>query len=155
MLNRMTAWMKGSTPGLRLPWRMFLVGFAVRVLYITLARSYHVRPLEDHFQFGWEIGRIARALVTGYGYADPFTGHTGPTAWSPPLYPLILAGVFRVCGVYTPLAGWSILVVNSFFSAAIAPAVYEIAERCYGDAARTLNRGRDGALGSGWVWALY
>jgi hypothetical protein len=146
--------MKGSgSPALRLPWRMFWVGLAVRVLYITLAHSYHFRTFQDHFQFGWEIGRIARALVTGYGYADPFTGHTGPTAWSPPLYPLLLAAVFKLCGIYTPLSAWAILVVNSLFSAAIAPAVYEIAARCY-DSHNT-NPTRSVALWSGWLWALY
>src|SRR5580698_8907300 len=139
-----------KNPLFRAPSSMFWAGFLIRVLYITIVHTYRVRPEEDHLQFAWEMGRIARALVTGYGYADPFTGHTGPTAWSPPLYPLILAGVFRVCGVYTPLAGWAILTVNSLFSAAIAPAMYEIAERCYGEASRTLNRGRDVALWAGW-----
>ena len=71
-----------------IPWRIFWVGLVVRLLYMTLAHTYHVRPAQDHFAFGWESGRIARALVTGFGYADPFTGHTGPTAWHPPLYPL-------------------------------------------------------------------
>jgi hypothetical protein len=146
--------MKGSgSPALRLPWRMFWVGLAVRVLYITLAHSYHFRTFQDHFQFGWEVGRIARALVTGYGYADPFTGHTGPTAWSPPLYPLLLAAVFKLCGIYTPLSAWAILVVNSIFSAAAAPAVYEIAARCYDS--RSTNPNRSVALWSGWLWALY
>jgi hypothetical protein len=156
--------MKGSDTGLRLPWRMFWAGFAVRVLYITLAHSYHIRLLQDHFQFGWEIGRIARALATGFGYSDPFTGHTGPTAWSPPLYPLLLAAVFKLFGVYTPLSAWVILVINSLFSAAIAPAVYEIAHRCYDAAHQNPNRSHDAgrprsnrsvALWSGWLWALY
>jgi hypothetical protein len=154
MITRILAWMKGSNSGLRLPWRMFWIGLAVRVLYITLARSYHIRALEDHFQFGWEIGRIARALAAGYGYADPFTGHTGPTAWSPPLYPLLLAGVFKLFGVYTPLSAWAILTVNSIFSALIAPAVYEIAHRCF-DAAQPNTNNRSVALWSGWLWALY
>jgi hypothetical protein len=153
-ISRISAWMKGSgSTSLRLPWRMFWVGLAVRVLYITIAHSYHFRTFQDHFQFGWEVGRIARALVTGYGYADPFTGHTGPTAWSPPLYPLLLAGVFKLCGIYTPLSAWAILTINSIFSAATAPAVYEIAKRCYDN--RTANPARSVALWSGWLWALY
>jgi hypothetical protein len=153
-ISRLSTWMKGSgSPKLRLPWRIFWVGLAVRVLYITLAHSYHFRAFQDHFQFGWEVGRIARALATGYGYADPFTGHTGPTAWSPPLYPLLLAAVFKHCGVYTPLSAWAILTLNSVFSAAIAPAIYEIAVRCYD--ARTSNSNRSVALWSGWLWALY
>ena len=133
--------------------RMFWTGLAVRLLYLTLAHTYRFRPAEDHFQFGWEMGRIARALATGYGYADPFGGHTGPTAWTPPLYPLLMAGAFKVFGVYSNAAGWAILAVNSVFSAATAPAVYEIARRCYG--ARGGYDGRKVALWSGWLWALY
>ena len=76
----------------RAPSSMFWAGFLVRVLYITIVHTYRIRPEEDHLQFGWEMGRIARALATGFGYADPFTGHSGPTAWSPPLYPLLIAG---------------------------------------------------------------
>jgi hypothetical protein len=150
-IARIVSWIKGDTTSLRLPWHMFWVGLAVRVLYITLAHSYHFRTFLDHFQFGWEDGRIARALVTGYGYADPFTGHTGPTAWSSPLYPLLLAGVFKLCGIYTPLSAWAILSLNSIFSAAVAPAVYEIATRCY----PSTNPNRSVALWSGWLWALY
>ncbi|QNI38718.1 hypothetical protein H7846_17610 [Edaphobacter sp. 4G125] len=146
--------MKGDDLGgsrARLPWRLFWTGLIVRLLYIVLAHSYHFRALNDHFQYGWEAGRIARALATGYGYADPFSGHTGPTAWLTPIYPLIMAGAFKLFGVYTPLSAFAILAVNSIFSAATAPAVYEIAWRCY-DAQ---GFGRRVALWSGWIWALY
>ncbi len=145
------AWMRCDDDPSRLPWRIFWVGFAVRVLYMTLAHGYRIRVIDDHFDFGWEMGRIARALATGYGYADPFNGHSGPTAWNPPLFPLILAGVFKVFGVYTPQSAWVILALNCVFSAAVAPAVYEVAWRCFG-------RAREGmkiALWSGWLWALY
>lgn len=131
--------------------RMFWVGFAIRVLYMTLAHSYRFRATEDHFPFGWEMGRIARALATGRGFADPFGGHTGPTAWTPPLYPLLMGAYFRLFGVYSNLAAWFLLVTNSVFSAATAPAIFEIADRCYGD--RT--DGKRVALWSGWLWALY
>src|ERR1700676_2106079 len=110
----------------RAPWTIFWAGFLLRVLYITLAHTYRIRLAEDHLQFGWEMGRIARALVTGYGYADPFDGHTGPTAWVPPLYPLLLAGIFKICGVYSAASAWVVLALNSFFSAITALAVYEI-----------------------------
>ena len=151
MIGRILAWMRGSGDGLRLPWRMFWVAFGVRVLYMTLAHTYHVRTFQDHFQFAWEVGRIARALATGYGYADPFVGHTGPTAWSPPLYPLLIAGVFKIFGIYTPASAWVVLTLNSLFSAAIVPAIYEIATRCYD----RYGHGKGVALWSGWLWALY
>jgi len=128
------------------PRTIFFTGLILRVLYITIAHTYRFRPFEDHFTFGYEMGRIARALATGYGYADPFNGHTGPTAWEPPLYPLLLAGVFKLCGVYSALSGWLILALNSVFSAATAVFLYFIADRCYN---------RRIALWSAWIWALY
>ena len=137
--------------GSRAPRRLFWTALIVRLLYITLAHTYRIRLGNDHFEFGWEMGRIARALGSGYGYADPFNGHTGPTAWTPPLYPLLLAGVFKLFGVYTLKSAWVILAINSVFSAATAPAVYQIGWRCFG---RT-DEGMKIALWSGWLWALY
>ncbi len=127
-------------------WTVFWVAFLVRVLYLTLAHTYHIRTGQDHFEFGYEMGRIAQALATGYGYADPFIGHTGPTTWVPPLYPLLLAGVFKIFGVYTLRSAWVILTINSFFSALTTLTTYEIASRCFN---------RRVALWSAWIWALY
>ena len=135
----------------RAPRSIFWAGFLLRVLYITFAHTYRIRLAEDHLQFGWEMGRIARALVTGYGYADPFTGHSGPTAWVPPLYPLLLAGVFKIFGVYTATSAWVILTINSIFSAATALLIYEIAARCF----RPTGRAHKIALWSAWLWAVY
>ena len=130
----------------RAPLTIFWTGLLIRVLYITIAHTYRFSPFEDHFTFGYEMARVARALVTGYGYADPFSGHTGPTSWVPPLYPLLIAAVFKLTGVYAPLSAWILLTLNSVFSAATALAVYEIAARCYN---------RKVALWSAWIWALY
>lgn len=127
-------------------WVVFWVAFGVRVLYLTFAHTYHIRPYDDHFPFGWEMGRVARSLAMGHGFADPFAGHTGPTAWVPPLYPLLLAGVFKLFGVYTALSAWTILTINSVFSAATAPLIYKLAQRCYN---------RKVAVWSAWIWALY
>jgi hypothetical protein len=132
---------------------MFWAGFIIRVLYITLAHTYRVRLGQDHLQFGWEMGRIARAISTGYGYADPFTGHTGPTAWVPPLYPLLLAGIFKIFGVYSATSAWVILTINSVFSAATSSVIYEIAARCFNSLGSS--RARKIALWSGWLWALH
>ena len=109
-----------ATPGtgFRAPQRIFWIGLVVRLLYITLAHTYRVRVILDHFQFGWEAGRIARAVATGHGYADPFLGPSGPTTWIPPLFPLVLAGVFKLFGVYTAISAWMILAIDSVFSAA-------------------------------------
>ena len=125
---------------------VFWVAFILRLLYMTLAHTYHLRTGQDHFAFGYEMGRVAQALVTGHGYADPFIGHTGPTTWVPPLYPLLLAGVFKIFGVYTLRSAWVILAINSFFSALTTLTTYEIAARCFN---------RRVAVWAAWIWALY
>ncbi len=134
-------------PDFRAPRAIFWAGFLVRVLYITLAHTYRIKPVDDHFQFGWEMGRIARSLVADRSFADPFTGHTGPTAWCPPLFPFLIAAVFKLFGVYTALSAWVILTLDSLFSAVTSVVIYEIALRCYRD--------RRLALWSAWLWALY
>jgi len=139
----------------RLPWRLFCVALIVRVAFITIAHTYKVKPLMDHFGFGFEMGRIGRALATGHGFADPFDGHSGPTAWTPPIYPLLLGAVFKLFGVYTNAAGWAILTINSIFSAATAPAVYFLARLCFAGGTETRATNRGVALWSAWLWALY
>ena len=154
MMDWLRRFFQGQGDGKVLARRMFWAGLAVRLLYMTLAHTYRMRSYDDHFDFGWEDGRIARALATGYGYADPFNGHTGPSAWAPPVFPLLLAGVFKLFGVYTRASAWVILAIDCVFSAATAPAVYEIGLRCFGRHARGLRDTRV-ALWSGWLWALY
>jgi 4-amino-4-deoxy-L-arabinose transferase-like glycosyltransferase len=150
MLARARRFFDVRGDGVKAPWRLFWVAFGVRVLYMTLAHTYRIRAYDDHFNFGFEAGRIAKALVTGYGYSDPFANavlaHTGPTAWLPPLYPLLVAAVFRVFGIYSPGSAWALLTINCVFSALTAMAVWEIGARCFGHRV---------ALWSGWLWALY
>jgi hypothetical protein len=154
-LNRIGRWMRSEESQSRLAWRLFWVGFAVRVAFLTVAHTYRIKPLMGHFGFGWEMGRIGRALATGYGFADPFDGHSGPTAWTPPIYPLLLGGVFKVFGVYTDASAWVILTLNSAFSAATAPAVVGIARLSFARGTGTRAKAANIALWSGWLWALY
>lgn len=142
----------------RAPVFLFLLAFALRVLGIAIAHSYRVRVIDDHFDFGYEAGRIARSLVTGHGYGNPFNGYSGPTAWLPPLFPLLLAGCFKLFGVYSRGAAFAILTLDSLFSALIVPAIYEIAARCL-DAQGLARRRSTGvapvALWCAAFWAVY
>jgi len=124
----------------------FFTAIAVRLVYITVSHAYRVTNIENHFRFGYEMGRIAQAVATGRGYADPFHGHTGPTAWIAPLFPLLLAGVFKVFGVYTNLSGWVILAIDSLFNALMIPLLWEVGVRCFDIRV---------ARWSVWIWALY
>jgi hypothetical protein len=148
----------------RAPWVIFWVAFAVRVVAIVIQRSYRLPVMMDHFEYGWEIGRIARSLAQGQGFANPFNGPSGPTAWMSPLYPLLVGAGFKLFGVYTNAAAAFVLVCNSVFSAGTVLPVYEIAARCFdakgiarreaGSASR-LGYATPVALWSAWLWALY
>src|SRR5947209_9112664 len=96
--NRLSKWW--STARTSFFW-MFFIAFALRVGAIVLLHTYKFRTSDAHFSIGWEMGRIGEAIASGHGFSDPFEGRTGPTAWEPPLYPYIIAGVFRVFGIYT------------------------------------------------------
>jgi hypothetical protein len=147
----------------RAPWIIFWVGFGLRVATILIGHTYRIRVPDHHFGFGWEMGRIAQSLVLGQGYANPFNGPSGPTAWTPPLYPLLIALSFKLFGIYTNAAALFLMVCDSVFSAAIAAAVFEIAARCF-DAHGIARRsgkffGRETAtpvaLWAAWLWAVY
>lgn len=59
-----------------------------------------------------ETARIAASLATGHGFSSPFRIPTGPSALIPPVYPLVLAGIFRVFGVYTTASDWAATIFN-------------------------------------------
>lgn len=142
----------------RAPWPLFWAAFSLRVACILIGHTYRIRTGDNHFGFGWEMGRIAQSLVLGHGYANPFNGISGPTAWAPPLYPLLMALSFKLFGLYTNAAACFLLICNSLFSAAMAPAIYEIAARCfdaYGFARRSSRDAEPVALWSAWLWAVY
>src|SRR5260370_15949231 len=93
------------------------IAFAFRLGYILLDHTYKFKGLDNNFSFGWEMGRIGRAIATGRGFADPFEGQTGPTAWEPPLYPYLIAGVFKLAGECIPTSALLSLTFYSLSSA--------------------------------------
>jgi 4-amino-4-deoxy-L-arabinose transferase-like glycosyltransferase len=123
-----------------------LIAFLLRLAVITIGHTYRITPRRDHFQFGWEMGRLARSIATGQGFSSPTDLSTGPSAWAPPLYPYILAGVFRLCGVYSALSAWMILAFNSVFAALTCLTLYQIADRIYGASV---------ARATAWTWAVF
>lgn len=113
---------------------------------MTLGHTYRFSHEMDNFGFGWETGRIARSLAAGQGFANPMHGTTGPTAWVAPLYPVLLAGIFKLFGTYTLLSSWVCLALNSVFSALNAVVLYRVAERLFS---------RSAAVWSAWIWSAF
>jgi 4-amino-4-deoxy-L-arabinose transferase-like glycosyltransferase len=121
------------------------IAFVLRLALILIAHTYKFKAYDHDFSFGWEMGRIGRAIATGRGFADPFDGQTGPTAWESPLYPYLIAGVFRITGVYTHASALILLAINSIFSALTCIPIFLIAKRCFTEKV---------ALWTTWLWAV-
>src|SRR6202521_3344112 len=101
---------------------MVIIAFGVRFGYIVIGHTYRfrsnkqvmaVQANEKDFDFGFEMGRIGRSLAQGQGFSNPFNETTGATAWEPPLYPFLIAGVFRVFGIYSRTSALVLLSINS------------------------------------------
>jgi 4-amino-4-deoxy-L-arabinose transferase-like glycosyltransferase len=131
---------------LRSIWFIVLVAFVLRAAVITIGHTYRITPRRDHFQFGWEMGRLARSIAEGRGFSSPTDLDSGPSAWTAPVYPYILAGVFKLFGIYTPLSAWVILTLNSIWAALTCWNLYRIADRIF-DAWV--------ARGVAWTWAVF
>src|ERR1700721_3181922 len=112
---------------------LVLLSLILQVAMIGIFRQYRTRPIEDHFAFGWEMGRVARSIAQGQGFSSPYGGNTGPTAWEPPLYPYLMGGVFKVFGIYTRASAWVLLTVNSFFATLTCIPIFLIARRTFGE----------------------
>jgi 4-amino-4-deoxy-L-arabinose transferase-like glycosyltransferase len=125
-----------------------VVGVALAIRLIVVAFIFRgLSDPADHFQsFGEEVGWIARSIALHQGFSSPFFPTTGPTALLPPLYPYLLAAVFKVFGIYSTGSALVILVLNSLFSALTCIPIY---------LATRISVNARAARYAGWAWAIY
>ena len=129
-----------SSPG----W-IVAIALLLRVGWIIVGHTYKFKTTDDNFHFGWEMGSIGASLASGHGFSNPFGPATGPTAWEPPLYPYLTAGVFLGFGIYSKASAFVLLTLNSVFSALTCVPIFLIARRIFSEKV---------AVGSAWAWAL-
>jgi len=122
------------------------VALVVRLSFVGVLYRNTWNDFRDHLLFGFESGRIARSLATGHGYSDPFSIETGPTAWMTPIYPYLLAAVFKLFGVYSRTSALVMLSINGLFSSLVCVPLFFIAQRTFG---------RNVAILACWTWALF
>ncbi len=125
---------------------MCFVALLLRVCVAAFLYKEFVNPSRGYWTFGWETGRVARSIAAGHGFSSPLFGDTGPTAIMTPLYPYLVAGVFKLLGTYSAASAFAILFLNSLFSAAICIPVFLIAKEFFG---------RRVASWAGWAWAVF
>jgi hypothetical protein len=121
------------------------IALFLRVAWILIGHTYKFKATDNNFGFGWEMGRIGASLASGRGFSSPFDAPTGPTAWEPPLYPYLTAGVFLLFGIYSKASAFVLLTLNAIFSVLTCIPIFLIARRIFSEKV---------AVGSAWAWAL-
>lgn len=134
-----------SKLSMRSPWFICICAFLLRVLAIGMVQGAPGK-LAHIWESGPEIVNIAAAISSHRGFSSPFGIETGPTAWIPPVYPGLLAGIFLIFGQQSVLAAATILIVQAILSSLTCVPLYAIAKRTFDERS---------AVWSAWAWALF
>jgi len=124
-----------------------VAAMAVRLVVVGFTYRGFLDPGRDHWEFGYETGKIAYSIVNGHGFSNPYYwANTGPTAEIAPALPYILAGIMALFGTYTKATALVMLGLNSLFSALTCLPIFFLAKRSFG-----LREARWAA----WIWAFF
>jgi 4-amino-4-deoxy-L-arabinose transferase-like glycosyltransferase len=139
--------MPDATPQVRrkLFW-MVAIALALRLLVMVYLYPLQLGPGRDHWAFGYETGRIARSIATGHGFSSPLFGDTGPTAWMTPVYPYIVAAIFKIFGVFTTASALVILSMNALTSALTCVPIFFFTRKSFGEKAGDW---------ASWIWVVF
>ena len=93
-----------------------------------------------------EPSHIAAALASGLGFSSPYAGvPPAPTAQQPPLYPLIVAVIFRIFGVFTTQSAWAVVGLNILAGGITAVLIYRLGR---------VHFGKTVGIVAAWLWVL-
>jgi hypothetical protein len=123
-----------------------LIAFALRLLVVAFVYQDFLAPGRDHWEFGYELGKIAYSIANGHGFSNPYWIDTGSTAMITPVFPYLMSSVFFFFGAYSKAAALAILILNSLASALTCIPIFFLAWHSFG--LRT-------ATASLWIWALF
>jgi len=118
---------------------IFLVAFILRIGVAGVFIA--------HNELSWgvnEPANIAQAIVQGRGFSSAFHDASGATAWLAPVYPFLLASIFRFFGVKTAISAVMAILCNVIFSSLTAVVAEKLGREQFGENA--------GAI-AGWAWA--
>jgi len=93
----------------------------------------------------YEVVCVARSLCEGRGFASPLPSASGPTAMVTPVFPFLLAGVFKLFGSLSLASSVVVRILDILFSALTCLPIAAIGRRLAGPSV--------GALAA-WIWAL-
>ncbi len=131
-----------------LAYPVFIVvfAFAARMLILCYLWESARVPVNSFLAYGYELGRVASSIAAGHGFSSPLRFvDTGPTAWFTPIYPYLVAGIFKIWGIFSFKSRLVIQTLNCAFAALTVIPIYEIGRRSFGKAV---------AVGAAWTWVF-
>jgi hypothetical protein len=130
----------------RSPLFIVAVAFVLRMAFVLGFHFYRFSHNPSTFSFGWEMGGVARSIATGQGFSSPCTIPSGPTALVPPVFPLLLAGIFKLFGVYSDASGLVILSLNCVLSSLTCLVIVWMGRKTVGETV---------GLVAAWIWVFW
>jgi 4-amino-4-deoxy-L-arabinose transferase-like glycosyltransferase len=125
---------------------IFVVALVARVAFAWY-EARQIRPqVLSVVPFLTETGHIAYSIASGKGFSSPFQRDSGPTAWLAPVYPYLLAGIFKLFGIYTLPSFFAALSLNILFSSGACAPIFYAGKRIAG-----IGVGSAAA----WLWAIF
>ncbi len=118
------------------------LAFALRLLVIWTVLHHY--PSGWLFTRGIEMGLLAKSVLAGQGLSSPFGGNTGPTAFIAPVYPLLVALVFKIFGPFSTASALVIMSAQTVLNLLTILLIMYVARRLFNQAAATV---------SGLIWA--
>jgi len=123
-----------------------VVALGVRLEFAWDQERRVARDVLEVVPFQNETANIASSLALGKGFGSVFRQETGPTAWLTPVYPVLVAAIFRVFGIFSVGSFFAIVFMNSAFSAAACVPIFLVGKRLHG-----IGVGSAAA----WLWAVF
>jgi Dolichyl-phosphate-mannose-protein mannosyltransferase len=125
---------------------ILVVAFAARLGYAWYEQRTIPHGALATIPYEYEPGAIAYSLATGNGFSSPFRWHTGPTAWTTPVYPLLFAGLIKLFHPFSFQTFVAAALLNIVFSALTCVPVFYAGKRVAGTAV---------AAGAALLWAVF
>src|ERR1700680_2937255 len=120
-----------------------LFAFGAHMLILCYMGQTARTPVNAFLPYGYERGRVASAIAAGRGFSSPLRFvDTGPTAWFTPIYPYMVAGIFKIWGIFSDKSRLIIEATNCAFVALTVIPIYGIAHRTFG---------KNIAVGAAWA----
>lgn len=123
---------------------LLVCGFILRFGFVLWKKTY--LPANGLMvQLGPEVFSIAKHIALGQGFSSPFYQDTGPTAWIAPVYPYLVALVFRLFGIYSAASAIVLLGLQCIIAAATGITIHALGRRTLGERV---------GFWAAWIWAV-